>query len=84
METIEPMTDQEIAGGAFFLWTWALIVVSLALGGCEGAARAQTPPSPYSMACTHIQVGLASNGQRCENEEAVCYVRGEALSCFRK
>ncbi len=56
-----------------------LIVGSIAL--VVGAKiDAATPPGQHAMQCTRVSSGI----YRCENAEAICYMRSDAIHCWLK
>lgn len=61
------------------LAAWAALFLQTA---CGKVVRADTS---HNLTCDAVAFGAAANGQRCENDEAVCYLTNAgSMSCSLK
>lgn len=59
------------------------VLAAIAAYACSRESRAD---GGHDLACAPISAGtLSADAHRCENDEVVCYARGESgWSCFKK
>ena len=61
------------------------IAVAIATSGChKETPKESIITSKYEFKCETVKSNFTINIIRCENNEAICYVKTNALSCFRK
>lgn len=61
------------------------IAVAIATSGCH-KEKPKKPiiTSQYEIKCEYVKNTLEISISRCENNEVICYVKSNAISCFRK
>lgn len=60
------------------------LVLLAALSALPACSKAKADGS-QDMTCQRIAYGSVTNGQRCENSEAVCYMSDNgSMSCLKK